>query len=153
MGGGEKAQSHTNTICCHMPSSGLRLPATLWMSDVHSVLSSAAPLSSCRLRPVACFMESSHLILGLPLFLLPLLLPALLSFPKNLPSHDAPKAGQPQFYHFISSNRSGLICSRTHLFIFLAVQGVRRALLQHHISDESIFSCQPPSLSSFCTCT
>lgn len=47
---------------------------------------------------------------------------------------------------FAFSDVSGLLCSRTHLFIFLVVQGIRRALLQHYISNEFFFY-QPFSLS------
>lgn len=38
------------------------------MSDVHNVLSSTSQLSTCGLMPGASFMESIHLLLGLPLF-------------------------------------------------------------------------------------
>lgn len=37
----------------------------------------------------------------------------------------------------------GVICSETHFFIFLAVQGLRRALPQHHLAHGP-FSHQPP---------
>lgn len=57
--------------CWYMPLSWLWLLAALWMSDIQSVLSPAALLSSCRLKPVASFGESIHLMSGLPLFLLP----------------------------------------------------------------------------------
>ena len=60
-------------------------------------------------------------------------------FQKLLSSHEVPKVGQPQFIIFASSNSSVLNCSRTHLFSFLEVQGVCRAVLQHHISNESVF--------------
>ena len=56
-----------------------------------------------------------------------------------LPSPDGPKAGQPHFYHHCLQRQFRLICSRTHLFLFPAVQGVCRALLQYHISSEAIF--------------
>uniref|UniRef100_A0A671FQK4 Uncharacterized protein n=1 Tax=Rhinolophus ferrumequinum TaxID=59479 RepID=A0A671FQK4_RHIFE len=34
---------------------------------------------------------------------------------------------------------SDLICSRTHLFIFLVVQGMQKVLHQHHILNEPFF--------------
>lgn len=40
---------------------------------------------------------------------------------------------------FASSDVSDLPCSKTHLFILLVVQGICRALVQHRISNESIF--------------
>lgn len=45
---------------------------------------------------MASFMESIHPIFCLPLFLLPPIFPAFLSFPKNLPSHHVPEVGQLQ---------------------------------------------------------
>ena len=122
--------------CRHMPSSQLRLLATLCMSDVQNVLSSVAFLSFRRLMPLwspsisyivflfsCCLLSSQHYCL----------------FQRILPSRDVPKVGQPQLIIFTSSGSSGLIFSRTHLFSFLAVQGILGALLQHHISIESIF--------------
>ena len=59
-------------------------PVTEWMSDVHNVLCSPALLRCCRLLlPVASFMESVHLIFGLPFPFRLLSFPALMSFPKN----------------------------------------------------------------------
>lgn len=80
--------------------------------------------------------------------------PPLLSFLRN-PPHDVPDAGWLQFHHFVSSNVSGLLCSWAPLLVFLAIQSSCKALLQHCISNESVFvcfSCQPSSLSNFCNC-
>lgn len=73
-------------------------PATPRMSDVLSVLASAAPPSSCRLMPVASIMESILLIVGLPLLLLPSVFPNIIVFSKE-PSLDVPEIGQLQFCH------------------------------------------------------
>ena len=100
--------------------------------------------------PTASFVESiSHFCL--PLFLLPSIFSSIIIFSNPpLPSHDVPEAGQLQFYHFPSRDVSGLVGSRTHLFIFLVVQCIRGA---KHISNESIFSpYQPSSLSNFLIC-
>ena len=56
-------------------------PVTEWCPNV---LSFASLLCSCGLLPMASFMASIHpSTLSLPLFLLPSVFPALLSFPKN----------------------------------------------------------------------
>lgn len=79
-----------------VPLSWLRLPVTLWISDAHNALFTTAPADSS----LASFMASIHPLLGPPLFLLPSVSPALLSFPRNLPSHAVPKVRQLQFCHF-----------------------------------------------------
>lgn len=78
-----------------MPLSCLWLLATQRMSDVHGVLSSRTLLSSCRLMPRASFMESLHLIFGLPLSLLPSIFsPQYCLFQRTQSSHDVPEIGQ-----------------------------------------------------------
>ena len=85
--------SHNPNIC-YVELSQFQLLPTSGMSDVGNVLSSAALLSSYSLVPVASLMDSTHLVFGLPLFLLPSVFPALLCFPKNPTSHDMPEIGQ-----------------------------------------------------------
>lgn len=67
----------------------------------------------------------------------------------------SPKQDASAFVTFASGDVSGLICSRTRPFVLLAVQGVQRALLQHHLANESFFFffCQPSSLPIICTYT
>ena len=67
-------------MLCYVPSGWLRLLAALWMSGVHSVLSSTALFSFCRLMPTASFMELIHLIFGFLLFLLPSTFPSSIVF-------------------------------------------------------------------------
>ena len=110
------------------------------MSDVHNVLCSTALLSSHRLMPIACYMESVHLIVVFLCSCYLLFSQHYYLFLITPTSHEVPKVGQLQSCHFSSNNVSGIICSRTHLFIFLLVQGICRALLQYHISNESSFS-------------
>lgn len=57
---------------CYTSLSWLQFLVTLWRSDTHNVLCSAALLSSYRLVPMVFIMEPTNLLLGLPLFLLPL---------------------------------------------------------------------------------
>ena len=54
--------------------------------------------------------------------------PALLSFPKNLPSHDVSKYNSFSIVLFCLQESVWLICSETCWFIFLVVQGLPRAL-------------------------
>lgn len=66
----------TSSCVCYVLLSWLQLLETLWMSDVHDVLSSTVLLSSWRLMPMAPFMESLYLIFGFCLFLLPSIFPS-----------------------------------------------------------------------------
>ena len=59
-------------------------------------------------------------------------------FQRILPFHDVPKEAHFNFVIFASIDVSGLICYGTHLLIF-CTQGIFRAILQHHISNKSIF--------------
>lgn len=84
--------------------------------------------------------ESAWLVCGLPLCLPPSCFPSII-VSSNAPCFPVmcPKWGS--FTIAVSASRdvSGLICSGTHFFIFLMVQGIRRALLQHHLPKESAF--------------
>lgn len=101
-------------------------------------------LSSWRLRLV---VESVHLMLGLPLILLPPIFPALLSFLKNPPSQDVPKQDSFSFVIFVTT------CFRLNLPQGLRVHlpgslGICRALLQCCILIESFGPYQPSSPSN-----
>ena len=124
---------------CDVLLSRLQFLVTQWMGDVHNVLSSSALLSSGMLIFKAYFMESIPLLFGLPLFLLPSTFPSIIVFLKE-PCLLTMCAKQENFSSVISasSNVSGLVCSRTHLFIFLVVQGVCRTLPKNHILNGSI---------------
>ena len=117
----------TWTVCVEVPSSWLRLLETLWMSDVHKVLSSTFLLSSFRLTPVASFMESIHLTFGLPHSWRLLFSPAFSLNPCLFTV--SPKKASFRFVIFVSSDVSGLICPRTFLFVFLVVQGIIHRVL------------------------
>lgn len=84
-------------------------------------------------KPTSCLV--SHLSCRLPCF------PA--SFLPLRPTQDSLRVVMSAPRHV-----SGLLCSGTHLSIFLAVQGVRRALLQHQASHEPVLSYRPSSLPS-----
>lgn len=102
----------------------LWLLATLWMSDSHNVLSSttgSAPVDSC-LWLLSWSHSISYLVFSFSCCLL--LFPILLSFPKNPAFSLYAWSRTACFVILASSSISDLICSRTHVFIFLAVQGV-----------------------------
>lgn len=70
----------------------------------------------------------------------PISFPAQLYFPKNFAfSWCAQSSTTSILLFFSASNVSDLIASRTHLCFFIVVQGIWRALFQHHISNKSIF--------------
>ena len=76
-----------HTLCVsYMPLTWCWFLATLWTSDIHTVLSSTALLSSCRLRPSASFMEPIQLVFGFLFSCCLLIFPAWLSFPKDTAS-------------------------------------------------------------------
>lgn len=119
----------------------LQFLASLWLSDVHNVLFSTAPLCSCRHISMASAPELIHLISGLP-FSATFYFPRIIVFSKKtLPCHDGLEEEQLQFVIFVKCFK---LKSKTHSFVFLEVQSIHRAFLQHHISSEcNFFSYQP----------
>ena len=84
--------------------------------------------SSLKLTSIEPVMPSSHLILCLPL----LLLPSVSS------SHQVAKLLEFHFSISPSNEYSGLISLRIDWLDFLAVQGILRSLLQHRSSKASV---------------
>ena len=82
-------------------------------------------------------MPSNRLILCCPLFLLPSIFPASVSFPMSLPIRW-PKYQSFSFSIIPSNEYSGLISFRIDWLDLLAVQGTLKSLLQHHSSKASI---------------
>ena len=84
-------------------------------------------------------MPSNHLILGLPLLLLPSIFPSIMVFSNEL----ALCIRWPKYWSFSfsispSNEYSGLIFFRMDSLDLLAVQGTLRSLLQHHSTKASI---------------
>lgn len=102
----------------------------------------SAPVDAC-LRLLLSWSPSISYLLFLFSCCL-LVFPAVLSFPKSPAFSWWTRSRTAQFCHF--GPQLNLL-----LFIFLVVQGIRRALLQHHISNKSIFF--PISLRHCPTCT
>lgn len=112
---------------CYVPLSWFRPPATLWKSDVHSVLSSE-PCSA----PMASFTESICLLVCVRLFLLPSLFAALLSLPKNPAFSTCAQRGTASVPSFFPP----AMCQAS--IRHSGCQGIHRSLLLHHTSNESI---------------
>ena len=87
-------------------------------------------------------MPSSHLILGRPLLLLPLIPPSIKVF-SNESTHCMrwPKYWSFSFCIIPSKEIPGLIYVRMDWLDLLAVQGTHKSLLQHHGSKASILQC------------
>ena len=87
-------------------------------------------------------MPSSHLILCLPLLLLPSVFPSIRVFSNE----SALRNRWPKYWIFSfrispSNEYSGLIFFRIDRLDLLAVQGTLKSLLQHHSSKASILQC------------
>ena len=88
-------------------------------------------------------MPSNHLILCLPLLLLPSIFPSIRVFSSELAFHSKwPKYWSFSFSISLSNEYSGLISFRIDWFDLLAVQGTLKSLLpQHHCSKASVLLC------------
>ena len=82
-------------------------------------------------------MPSNHLILCLPLLLLPQSLPASGSLPMSQLGMRWPKYWSFSFSISPSNEHPGLVCFRMDWLDLLAVQGTLKSLLQHHGSKAS----------------
>ena len=98
--------------------------------------------SSHRLTSIESMMPSSHLILGRPLPLLPLIPPSIRVF-SNEPTLCMrwPKYWGFSFNIIPSKEIPGLISFRMDWLDLLAVQGTLKSLLQHQSSKASILWC------------
>ena len=97
--------------------------------------------SLLKFMSIRSVMLSNHLILCLPLLLLPLIFPSISIFSKESTLHIR----WPKYWNFsftISPSReySGLISFGIDWFDYIAVQGLSR-LLQHHNLKGSIIQC------------
>ena len=93
--------------------------------------------------PIKLVMPSSHLILCLPLLLLPPVTPSIRVFSSELTLHMRwPKYWSFSFRISSSSEYAGLIFWMDWLDL-LAVQGTLKSLLQYRISKASVLWCSP----------
>ena len=95
--------------------------------------------SSLKLTSIESMMQSSHLILCRPLFLLPQIPPSIRIFSNESTLHMRwPKYWSFSFSIIPSKEHPGLISFRTDWLDLLAVQGTLKSLLQYHSSKASI---------------
>ena len=120
--------------------------ATPWTAAHQAALSIANSWRFLKLTSIKSVMPSNHLILCLPLFLLPSIFPSLRVFSNESVLHIRwPKYWSFSFSISLSDEYSGLISFRMDWLDLLAVQGTLKSLLQHHSSKTSILQ-----LSAFC---
>ena len=111
--------------------------ATPWTAELQASLSIANSQSLLKLIFIESVMPSSHLILCLPLLLLPSIFPSM----RVLSNESVLRIRWPKCWSFTfsispSNEYSGLISFRIDWF--LAVQGTLKSLLQHHSWKASI---------------
>ena len=115
----------------------VRLFATPWIAARQASLSITNSQSLLKLMPIESVMPSSHLILCLPLLLLP---QPLQGFSNESTLHMTwPKYWSFSFSISPSNEHPGLTSFRMDWLDLLAVQGTLKSLLQYHSSKASIF--------------
>ena len=98
--------------------------------------------SSLKLTSIESVMPSSHLILCLPLLLLPPIFPSIRVFSnESTLCMRWPKYWSFSFSISRSNEHPGLISFRMDWLDLLAVQGTLKSLFQHHSSKASILRC------------
>ena len=113
--------------------------ATPWTAARQVSLSITNSRSLLKLMAIESVMPSSHLILCLPLLLLPSIFPSIRVFPNE----SVLLTRQPKYWSFsfsinTSNEYSGLISFRMDWLDLLAVHRTLKSLLQHHSSKASI---------------
>ena len=116
--------------------------ATPWITACQASLSITNSWSLLKLMSIESVMSSSHLILCLPLLLLPSIPPSIRLF-SNEWTHRMRWRNYWSFSFSISPSNEhpGLISFGMDWLDLLAVQGTFKSLLQHHSSKASIFLC------------
>ena len=113
--------------------------ATPWITAHQASLSITNSRSSLRLMSIKSVLSFSHLILCLPLLLLPPIPPSIRVFSNESTVHMRwPKYWSFSFGIISSKEIPGLISFRMDWLDLLAVQGTLKSLLQHHSSKASV---------------
>ena len=122
--------------------SHVRLFMTSWIAASQASLSITISWSSLRLMSIEPVMPSSHLILGRPLLILPLVSSSIRVFSNESTLHmRCPNYWSFSFSIILSKEIPGLISFRMDWWDILAVQGTLKSLLQHHSLNASILQC------------
>ena len=129
-------------FCSVQSLSHVWLFETPWIAAHQASLSVTNSRSSLRLTSLESVMPSSHLILGRPLLLLPLIPPSIRVFSNESKlSIRWPKYWSFSFNISPSNKRPKLISFRMDWLDLSAFQGTLKSLLQHHSSKASIIQC------------
>ena len=122
--------------------SRVRLFAIPWTTAHQASLSITNSQSLLKLLSVASVMPSNHLVLCLPLLLLPSIFPRIRVFSNELVLHIRwPKYWSFSFNISPSNEYSGLVSFRIDWLDLLAVQETLKGFLQHYSSKASILRC------------
>ena len=114
-----------------------------WTAARQASLSITNSRSLLRLMNIELVMPSSHLILCLPLLLLPSIFPSITVFSNESVLHIRwPKYWSFSFSISPSSEYSGRISFRMDWLDLLAVQGSLKSLLQHQVQKHPFFGAQ-----------
>ena len=121
--------------------SRVRFFATPWATAHQAFLSISNSQSPPKPMSIELVMPSSHLILCLPLLLLPSIFPSIWIFSNESALHIRwPKYWSFSFNISPSNEHPGLISFRMDKLDLLAVQGTLESLRQHHSLKASILS-------------
>ena len=130
---------HNGVFRSDQSLSRVRLFATPWIAARQASLSITNSRSSLRLTSIESLMPPSHLILCLPLLLLPPIPPSIRVFSNESTLRMRwPKYWSFSFSIIPSKEHPGLISFRMDWLDLLAVHGTLKSLLQHHSSKASI---------------
>ena len=114
---------------------------TPWTAARQASLSITNSQSLLQLISIESVMLSNHLILCLPLLLLPSIFPSIRVFSsQSVPRIRWPKDWSFSFSISPSNEHPGLISFRMDWLDLLAVQEILKSLLQHHSSKATILS-------------
>ena len=143
----QREKCNGSWTCSHPPSSVQSL-SCVWLFETPWTAARQASLfltnsrSLPKLMSIELVMPSNHLILCLPLLLLPSILPSIRIFSNESALHIRwPKYWSFSFSIIPSNEHSGLISFRMDWLDLLAVQRTLKSLLQHHSSKASILQC------------
>ena len=115
---------------------------TPWTTACQASLSITSSQSSPKLMSIEQTMLSNHIILCLPLLVLPSIFPSI----RDFSNESTLRIRWPKYWSFglnISpfNEHLGLVSFRMDWLVLLAVQGTHKSLLQHHSSKASILWC------------
>ena len=122
--------------------SRVQLFATPSIATCQAFLSITNSWSLLKLMSIESVMPSNHLILYLPLLLLPSIPPSIRVFSNGSTLHMGWLKDWSFSFNISPSNEHpGLLSFRMDWLDLLAVQGTLKSLLQHHSSKASILRC------------